>query len=78
MKRYYAVDEEQAIELVAQNYSAAKAIAIQYGLKGDIQIEPVKGHHLCPYCGNIDDHEDEDLLCADCREMFGHAFYSEL
>lgn len=35
-------------------------------------------HHLCKYCGGIAKGIDEDVLCADCRELFGHAFFSEL
>jgi len=35
--------------------------------------------HLCPGCGcKIVDSPDEDVLCQDCREDFGHSFYSEL
>ena len=35
-------------------------------------------HHICKYCGDIAEGTDENVLCADCREIFGHAFYSEL
>ena len=35
-------------------------------------------HHLCKYCGGIAKGIDEDILCAECREDFGHAFFSEL
>ncbi len=34
--------------------------------------------HLCKYCGEIAEGEYADLLCAECRELFGHALYSEL
>jgi len=37
-----------------------------------------EGKHLCKYCGEIADGPDEDVLCAECRECFGHAFYKEL
>lgn len=38
-----------------------------------------KGHHVCKYCyTNIVDSSDEDVLCKECRETFGHTFYSEL
>ena len=36
------------------------------------------GKHICGYCGEIADGEDENLLCADCRETFGHAYLDEL
>lgn len=34
--------------------------------------------HKCKYCGDIAEGIDDDILCDDCRETFGHAFYSEL
>ena len=37
-----------------------------------------RGSHLCKYCGEIAEGTFEDLLCADCRETFGHSLYSEL
>ena len=32
----------------------------------------------CPYCGMPSDSSNPDVLCSDCRETFGHVFYSEL
>ena len=32
----------------------------------------------CKYCGNPNNSKDEDVLCKDCQENFGHSFYSEL
>lgn len=37
-----------------------------------------KDHHVCKYCKGIAKGPDEDVLCEECREMFGHALYSEL
>ena len=37
-----------------------------------------EGKHICKYCGEIADGVDEDVLCKECRSLFGHAFYSEL
>lgn len=37
-----------------------------------------KGHHLCKYCNGIANGTNTDQLCNDCREVFGHTFYSEL
>ena len=34
--------------------------------------------HQCKYCGAFANGADEDLLCKDCREIFGHTFFSEL
>jgi rubrerythrin len=38
----------------------------------------ITGKHICKYCGNIVEGEYEDLLCDECREIFGHSLYSEL
>ena len=35
-------------------------------------------HHICKYCGGIANGVDEDVLCKECRDDFGHAFFSEL
>jgi len=32
----------------------------------------------CKYCGEENGSTEADLLCAECREDFGHALYSEL
>lgn len=32
----------------------------------------------CKYCGEFTDSIDPDVLCADCRECFGHTFIHEL
>jgi hypothetical protein len=33
---------------------------------------------VCQYCGGDNGGKDEDLLCRECRETYGHALYSEL
>lgn len=35
-------------------------------------------NHICKFCGGIAKGIDEDILCSKCRELFGHAFFSEL
>ena len=32
----------------------------------------------CKYCGRSNNSTEPDLLCAECRETFGHSLYSEL
>ena len=34
--------------------------------------------HKCKYCDAWAKGANENLLCNDCKEVFGHAFYSEL
>lgn len=41
-------------------------------------VYDARTHHICKYCGGIADGIDENILCSECREDFGHAFFSEL
>ena len=43
-----------------------------------LDVADASTHHICKYCGGIAKGIDEDVLCSECREIFGHAFYSEL
>lgn len=43
-----------------------------------VKIVPVKGHHICKYCGHIAEGTNKDILCDDCKRIFGHYLYSEL
>jgi len=38
----------------------------------------MEGWHRCKYCGEATPSPEEDLLCYDCRSMFGHSLFSEL
>lgn len=44
----------------------------------DEEDEDLEGKHYCKYCGNIAEGENEDVLCEDCKQLFGHSLYSEL
>ena len=41
-------------------------------------IVNARNHHICKYCGGITEGSYEDMLCTDCRELFGHSLFSEL
>lgn len=43
-----------------------------------VKIVTKNNHHRCKYCGSIAKGKDSDVLCDDCRDVFGHTFYSEL
>ena len=40
--------------------------------------ELFEAFHSCKYCGQVTEGIDEDILCEDCREVFGHTLYSQL
>lgn len=45
----------------------------------DTEIINLTNKHFCPYCRtNIVEGDYEDLLCSECREIFGHSLYNEL
>ena len=49
------------------------------GSDGFVQMtitEP--GWRLCKYCGNLHKTNDVEILCQECRQTFGHTYYSEL
>lgn len=37
----------------------------------------LESHH-CKYCGQLTPGDNEDELCPECQEDFGHTYYSEL
>ena len=43
-----------------------------------VRIENAKGKHICKYCGSIVEGTNEDILCEECIDVFGHHRYSEL
>ena len=43
-----------------------------------IDVADANTHHICKYCGNIAEGTYEEVLCEECRDTFGHAFYYEL
>ena len=43
-----------------------------------VDVADANTNHICKYCGGIAQGTDKDVLCKDCREIFGHAFFSEL
>ena len=50
----------------------------QYPDYGISEVFDGHTHHICKYCGGIAKGIDSDILCEECRDDFGHSFYSEL
>ena len=68
----YEVDDPRATKIedivIPQEYK-------DEGLEG---VFNAAENHICKYCHSVAPGTYEDLLCDDCREIFGHALYSEL
>ena len=44
-----------------------------------IRIVSSRNRHICKYCyGIAENGSNEDLLCDECRSIFGHTYFSEL
>lgn len=69
--------KDYTLEGKAENIEAYKEMLINDNYTVT-KIVPAKGHHVCKYCGSVTDGSQSDILCEDCREIFGHSFYSEL
>lgn len=61
----------------ATNKEEAKAYLKKEGNKV-LKIAPKKGNHLCMYCGSIAEGTQKDILCEECRSIFGHYSFYEL
>lgn len=79
---YITVDPVTAGDNIIKMKARRKSEVEDYCNRNGIKfyaVVPKKGHHICKYCGgNIVEGSYEDLLCAACRELFGHSLYSEL
>ena len=79
-----AVGKDATLELEFQNpldYPEEVWLRIcqkQYPNEGITKVYDGNNHHICKFCGGIAKGIDEDILCSKCRELFGHAFFSEL
>lgn len=63
----------------AENLFTGKEILDDNGNKYTLEkIFSAKNKHVCKYCGTVTEGSDKNLLCDDCRDVFGHTFYSEL
>jgi len=78
--KYYIQTEEHVYESGNVRKDELESIRKVLESKGEkiLVIAPVKGHHLCRYCGSLAEGDFEDLLCKDCRECFGHSLFTEL
>lgn len=82
--RVYALTETATLELGFQkqlDYPEEVWLRICQKQSPDekiIKVFDANTHHICKFCGGVANGVDDDVLCAECRELFGHAFFSEL
>ncbi|WP_342982144.1 hypothetical protein [Ruminococcus sp. 2227st1_E6_2227SCRN_220401] len=78
----FFVDSIESGKEYAWDCTADSEESIRKSLEKDgvkiVKMVPAKGHHRCRYCSSIAEGSDSNLLCDDCRELFGHSFYSDL
>ena len=83
VKEYYAlcIDDDGQVCTVCIRTVGGKEFAKERLMREGYKVTEVvdaKNHHICGYCNGIAEGDMEDLLCRDCRELFGHTLYSEL
>jgi len=82
--RIYAVGKKTILELGFKNTLDnpdevwVRLCQKHYPDENITKVVDAKTHHICKYCGGLAKGKDDDVLCSDCRELFGHAFFSEL
>lgn len=66
----YSIESKEPMDVVLSSL-------IQQGITVT-KIVSAKGKHICRYCGDITEGTDEDLLCDDCHQTYGHYKYHEM
>lgn len=75
----YTVDHGKLrLKAVERDYKKGKILSPDGQPLTLVKAYPKDSYHICQYCKGIAAGKDEDILCKECRELFGHSFYSEL
>ena len=77
MKTFLFQTPISTYEIKAESLEVAKKAPELKGLTIE-KIADADDAHVCKYCGCIAPGNYDDLLCDECRSIFGHAPYSEL
>jgi len=73
------MEDKKRIKLIKFSHDGKRA-NVEISLNGEIyegQLIHFTGKP-CKYCGQDNESQDENLLCSECRESFGHSMISEL
>lgn len=77
--RYMVVEVPDKYAIESNKEEIMKRVAEEYNFANPIGCDFIPaGHHLCGYCGELTVGANEDILCSDCKSVFGHTRYSEL
>lgn len=70
----------EKVDISMNNKALLKAFQEHEQFKGIpiVNIANARTNHPCQYCGRITKGNYKDLLCDECKEIFGHSLYSEL
>ena len=73
------IEELSKLSNELKDNEVCKIIKKILDLINDIYILiPQKRINRCKYCSEHTDSQDSNILCPNCRETFGHSFFSEL
>lgn len=77
-KQIYKFSGQEYKDAILQCKEDVEEIKQELGDKFTIKVYDGNTNHICKYCADVAEGTYEDLLCDDCREIFGHSLYSEL
>ena len=74
------LSKSEKIDISMSNKELLTLLQSQEQFKGIpiTNIVNARTHHQCKYCGRITKGSYKNLLCDECKEVFGHSVYSEL
>ena len=73
------IEELSKLSNELKDTEVCKVIKKILDLINDIYILiPQKRINRCKYCSKLTDSQDPNILCPNCKETFGHSFFSEL
>ena len=80
-QKYVVIGKQNGIEYIynitAINEEECRKLLEEDGVK--ITFLALKSNtHKCKYCGGLAIGKNKDELCEECKQMFGHHYYSEL
>lgn len=77
--KYIIVELPESAAIEANKEKIMKKAETELDFKNPIGCDFIpKDHHVCQYCGDITPGINDDLLCVECRSIFGHSRFSEL
>lgn len=79
--KYFVICEKNGNENHFDFKATSKEECINFYEKEGYVVKTVvssKKYHRCKYCLGIANGTNKDILCEDCKDLFGHTYFHEL